>query len=316
MVSIGAFKTINALPERPLWPLADMAGSVAYRMAGPRRDQARRNLRRVVQWMAANGVGEERYRRAATDPRALERLVRSAFQNHARSYVEMARAPRCNAAWVAERLSIETPAEVDRFLTERRALILVGMHFGPIELPGFYAVSRIGEIVAPMEAVPNARIQRYVFASRATIGVRIVTLEDAARELLATLRRNEPAGLVADRDMTGGGVETELFGARARIPAGPVLLALQTGAPIYVAGVRRTGPGRYRGKIRQLIEPEGVSRRERSRAMVLEEARLFEWVVSDAPEQWLAVFYPIWPDLEAGAGAPNGAAGATTGGVA
>jgi hypothetical protein len=32
--------------------------------------------------------------------------------------------------------------------------------------------------------------------------------------------------------------------------------------------------------------------------MALEEARLFERVISDAPEQWLAVFHPIWPDLE------------------
>ncbi len=28
------------------------------------------------------------------------------------------------------------------------------------------------------------------------------------------------------------------------------------------------------------------------------EARAFEHFVAKAPEQWLAVFHPIWPDLE------------------
>ena len=32
--------------------------------------------------------------------------------------------------------------------------------------------------------------------------------------------------------------------------------------------------------------------------MAREEAVLFERVITDAPEQWLAVFHPIWPDLE------------------
>jgi hypothetical protein len=32
--------------------------------------------------------------------------------------------------------------------------------------------------------------------------------------------------------------------------------------------------------------------------MAREEALLFERVIADAPEQWLAVFHPIWPDLE------------------
>ena len=74
-----------------------------------------------------------------------------------------------------------------------------------------------------METVANARIQRYIFSTRATIGVRIVTLEEAGRELLAALRRNEPVGLVADRDLTGGGIEVELFGAHDEDPgrAGP-----------------------------------------------------------------------------------------------
>src|SRR5450759_2686992 len=99
--AIGGLKLVLHLPEKPLWRLADLAGGIAYRVSTVRRDRARRNLRRIVEWMAANGQGAESYRRAASDPRALEEIVRSAFRNHARYYVEMARAPRCNTRWVS-----------------------------------------------------------------------------------------------------------------------------------------------------------------------------------------------------------------------
>jgi lauroyl/myristoyl acyltransferase len=296
--AIGGLKLVLHLPERPLWRIADFAGGISYRVSASRRDRARRNLRRIVEWMATNGQGAETYRRAASDPKLLEEVVRSAFRNHARYYVEMARAPRCNSRWVSERMIVETPAEAETLLGGRRALILVGMHFGAIEMPGFYAVSRLGEIVAPMEAVANVRIQRYIFSTRATIGTRIVSLEAAGPELLGALRRNEPVGLVADRDITGGGIEVDMFGFKTRIPAGPALLAAETGAPIYVATVRRAGSGRYLGKVLPLATPEGSSRRERSRSMAREEARAFEHMIIDAPEQWLALFHPIWPDLE------------------
>ena len=298
LLVIGGLKLVLHLPERPIWSLADFAGGISYRFSTTRRDRARRNLRRVLEWMAANGQGADSYRAAATDAKALEALVRSAFRNHARYNVELARAPRFTAAWVNERLVVENPEEVDAWLTPGRALILIGLHLGAIEVPGIFAIHRMHRIVSPMETIANARVQRYIFSTRDTIGIKIVTLEAAGGELLAALRRNEAVGLVADRDLTGAGIEVELFGARTKIPAGPVLLAAETGAPTYMSAVRRVGPGRYRGRVRQLPPPAGANRRERSRAMAREEARLFEQFIIDAPEQWLALFHPIWPDLE------------------
>jgi len=295
---IGGMELIRRMPDAPLWWLGNAAGNVEYWVAKSRRDEARRNLRRVVQWMAAHDVGAESYHRAAKDPRALEAIVRSAFRHHAHYYIELARAPRFDWNYLEKRLVIDTPEAVDAALSERKALLLVGLHFGTIELPGFLALQRIGQVVAPMESLRNERIQAYMKRTRGVIGVRILTIEEAGPELLAVLRRNEPIGIIADRDLTGSGLEVEFFGGKTKIPAGPALLATETGAPAYVSGVRRVGPGRYRGVLYPVPTPGGVSRRERSRSMVREEAKLFERVIADAPEQWLAVFHPIWPDLD------------------
>jgi lauroyl/myristoyl acyltransferase len=294
---IGGGKLICRLPEWLLWRIAEISGALEYRAARSRREHARRNLRRVLEWMAANGRGEERYRLAAVDPKAFEALVRAAFRQHAYYNLELLWAPRFTAAFVNERLDVENPAEVDAWIT-RRALILIGMHLGAIELPGYFAVTRMGSIVTPMETLKNARIQRYLFSSRATIGVHIVSLEAAGREIVAAIRRDEPVGIVADRDLTGGGLEVEMFGAMTKIPAGPAFLHVETGAPAYISAVRRTGPGHYRGGVRQVPIPEGANRRERIRNMARDEAQIFEQLITEAPEQWLAIFHPIWPDLE------------------
>jgi lauroyl/myristoyl acyltransferase len=286
------------LPAWPLWHLAGLAGAISYRVSPSRRDRARRNLRRVVGWMAAGGVGEERYRRAASDSRALESLVRAAFKQHAYYYVELARARRMSDRYFDEHVVVETPDAVAAAFAGERPLILVGLHFGTVELAGFYAAHRLGRIVTAMETIDNPHVQGYLTRTRRTLGLRLLTLEEAGPEMLASLRRGESVGLVADRELTGGGIEVRLFGAPTRIPAGPVLLASQSGAPVYVAAVRRTGPGRYRGNLRPLAVPGGTSRRERTRAMAQAEAELFEQIIVDAPEQWLAVFHPIWPDLE------------------
>ena len=91
---------------------------------------------------------------------------------------------------------------------------------------------------------------------------------------------------------------TELFGAPARLPLGPALLAIETGAPTYVTAVRRTTPGRYIGRLDRVDVAADGSRRERATATTASIARIFERVIGVAPEQWWAVFFPIgrtWP---------------------
>ena len=297
-VTILGLKVLCWLPDVVVWNLADFAGNVSYRIAGARRDRARSNLRRVVGYLVANGLANEQTAQAASDPRVLESMVKAAFRHHATYYVELARIPRFGSAWIQERMGVDTPEEVAEWRSYKGPQILIGMHFGAIELPGRFAIETVGRFTAPMETLANARIQRYIVSIRDTANLTILTLEQAGSGMLAALRRGEAVGIVADRDLTGGGVEIELFGARTRVPAGAALLSMETGAPIYVSGVRRTGHGRYRGCLWRLPEPQGENRRERSRNVIAQEARSFEKLVATAPEQWLTIFHSIWPDLE------------------
>ncbi|HEX8940120.1 MAG TPA: lysophospholipid acyltransferase family protein [Candidatus Limnocylindrales bacterium] len=285
------------LPERPLIGLASVAGEAWYRLAPARAARARRNLQRVATWLDAAGLGPAAARAAARDRAALERLVRSAFRHQARYYLELLRVRTMTRAYVRERLVIETPEAVAEAFAER-PLILVGLHFGAIELPSLMLVTEVGRPTAPMETIADGPLQRYIASSRAAVGINLVAIRRSRSELLAAIRRGEPVGLVADRDIAGGGLAVELFGAPARLPIGPALLALEAGGPLNVAAVRRTAPGRYAGRLERLPLPPAGSHRERVTALLEAEARAFERVVATAPAQWWAVFFPIWPDLE------------------
>jgi KDO2-lipid IV(A) lauroyltransferase len=154
-----------------------------------------------------------------------------------------------------------------------------------------------------METIGDAELQDYFVRTRGAAGIRIVGLLEARRELLTALREGTSVGLVGDRDLTGGGLPVTLFGAPANLPLGPAMLAVESGAPLYVTGVRRIGIGRYVGSLEAVAVPTEGSRRDRVTAAMVGLAAAFERVVAVAPEQWWAVFFPIWPDLEAAAAA-------------
>ena len=290
----------SRLPNRVAVAVAEIAGEAWYRLAPERAVQGRLNFRRVCTWLADHDLAMARTRRAATDDAELERLVRSAFRHAARYYMEVARTSTLGAQ-TAGRLIVETPDALDEALAAG-GVIFTGLHFGAMELPAAYVAQRAHvPVTVPMETVDDPGLQAWFEESRGATGIRIVTLAAARRELAAALRRREPIGLVGDRDLTGGGIEVEFFGAGASFPVGPGLLAIETGAPVYLAAVRRSRHGRYVGRVERIPipGPETGTLRERLTAFLQEEAHVFERTVAEAPDQWWAAFFPIWPDLVA-----------------
>jgi KDO2-lipid IV(A) lauroyltransferase len=285
------------MPERAAVALAEVVGWIWYKAAPARAAQARRNLGRVVAALDARGQGSPGVRAAAHDGRALERLVVSAFRHDTRYYLEILRVPSLRPDVFERRVVIETPDTVEQAFVGG-PVIFVSAHLGPIELPALYLANRSGRtFVAPMEAVDDPALQGWFERSRGRLGVRIVGLRAARRALQAAVKAGDPIGIVADRDIAGGGLEVPLFGALAPLPIGPALIAIETGAPLFAVGVRRLPDRRVAGRLLAVPVASDGTRRERIAATLAAIASAFESLIADAPEQWSAVFFPIWPDL-------------------
>lgn len=299
------------LPEAPLRGLAEVAGLVWYAVAPGRRAQARRNLGRIAGALAADGRALPYVADAARSPAALERLVRRAFRQLGLYYLEVARSPAFARERVLDRIDDRSGGLFDGIVDAGLGMgrgpgsgaILVGLHFGALEFPSYVLEDKGLAMTAPMEVIDNPPLQAYFMRSRTHARLRLIPQEASRTELVAALARGEAVGLVSDRVVRGRGAPATLFGHLARLPVAAPVLSLETGAPIFLAAVWRLGGGKYAGTVVRLDVPPGSERGERIRAFLAAQAAVYESFIAAAPEQWWTVFFPIWPDLEAAAGA-------------
>jgi KDO2-lipid IV(A) lauroyltransferase len=173
----------------------------------------------------------------------------------------------------------------------------MAMHFGSVDLSAFYG-ARVGKVplTGPMEFVESPLARAYFDRVRFEMGVTIVPVAGSAERLVRALERGEAVGIVADRNIIGRGTRVQLFGAPARLPIGPAMLSVQTGAPLYLEAIERTGPGEWLGHTVALRAEPGSTRREATHQLVEDAARAMERIIARAPEQWTTLFFPIWED--------------------
>ncbi|MEP7360122.1 MAG: lysophospholipid acyltransferase family protein [Chloroflexota bacterium] len=300
-VLIIATRLLQHIPTGFSQRVAYALGGVLYRVQPTRRRLVRANFQRVAEYLVAHDMANAQTAAAARDPKALDRLVRVAFGHYVRGYLESAILPVYSSKSKLARVQADDWSVADEAFKGGKsgALIIVGLHFGAIEVPGLWATRTLGaRITAPMETIGDAGLQAYFERARAETGMNVIPAAGAATELRAALEREEVVALVADRPVGGGGSSVELFGAPARLPAGPAVLADETGAPAWLIVTRRVGWSDYRTRIEQITPvTAGESRRDRLTAFLDAEARAFERAIADAPEQWWTMFFPIWADI-------------------
>lgn len=281
----GADLLARSLPRRPAYWLADLGGRAWYRFAPERRQLVAENLARVG---AATG--------GPTRGRALDRLVRQAFIEHARYYLEILRVPHRSVEEIGRMVSVEDWEERWDAVLRSGAVVAVP-HFGNAEPYGSFLVAHGLRAVAPVEEIRPRELFDFLRARRASgRGVDLVPVTRSRRPLLEALREGKIAGLVADRDLGGGGVPVTLFGHATTMPTGPALLSLVSGRPLVAAACLRLGPERFVAWGRLVEAPLTGDRKADAAALTEAIARHFEEAISRAPEQWWATFQPLWTD--------------------
>ena len=234
----------------------------------------------------------------------LTRRARAMFTSYGRYWAEV--------FWIRPRRKAEfvAAAEVeglDNVLAARdtgRGIVLALPHLGNWEAAGAKAEDVGIPVLAVAESLPNPLITDWFIDVRNHMGIDVVLTGRGHRVTPALVERLEAGGtvaLLADRDLSGRGIEVEFFGERTTIPAGPVTLADRTGAVLLPVGCYfAPGPG-HRFVVHPPLElPQQGTTEERVAAGAQRLAGVLEDIISEAPEQW-HMFQPNWPsDREAG----------------
>ncbi|GAA3382874.1 phosphatidylinositol mannoside acyltransferase [Cryptosporangium minutisporangium] len=228
----AGWKLIRVLPERPVRRLFEAgAGWFAGRGgAGPRRLAA--NLRRVV----GPEMSEDE----------LNRLVKRGLQSYARYYHEAFRLPEWSHEDIQQRFVLENAEVLDRAVAAGRGVVVALPHAGNWDLAGAWATLHGVPVTTVAERLKPEDVYQRFLAFRRALGMEILPLTGASRPpldvLTERLRDGRVVVLLADRDLSARGVEVDFFGERTKMPAGPAVLALRTGAPLYGLALWTDGP--------------------------------------------------------------------------
>ena len=177
-----------------------------------------------------------------------------------------------------------------------RGIIFAVPHMGNWEIAGALGESLDLNVLAVAEDLPNHRITDWFVKTRAAYGIEIIIAGrgSTTTPLVRALKNAQVVALVADRDVTGNGIEVEFFGENTTMPAGPVSLALMTGAAIFPIGSQFEGSGHYFPCQPELVVPEADDRSERIRLGTQALAVAYEGLIRQKPTDW-HLFSANWP---------------------
>ncbi|MFI6267169.1 phosphatidylinositol mannoside acyltransferase [Micromonospora sp. NPDC051006] len=224
---VAGWRVIRALP-RPVVAAAFRAGADrTHRRGGGGTDRLRANLRRVV--------GPEL-------PEAeFDALVRRALRSYARYWMEAFRLPALSREQILAGFRLDGEELLAADVAAGRGAVVALPHAGNWDAAGAWVAATGWPITTVAERLKPEGVYERFLAFRQSLGMEILPTHGGARPafdvLVDRLRAGAVVPLLADRDLSARGIEVDFFGARTRMPAGPALLALRTGAPLYVASM-------------------------------------------------------------------------------
>ncbi|MFH8290476.1 phosphatidylinositol mannoside acyltransferase [Streptomyces sp. NPDC018059] len=282
----AGWSTVKKLPE----PVAERFGRTIADAAWKRRGKGvlrlESNLARVVP-----DAGPER----------LAELSRAGMRSYLRYWMESFRLPSWSRARIKDGVDVKDLHHLTDGLAVGKGVVIALPHLANWDLAGAWVTTKLE---TPFTTVaerlkPETLYDRFV-AYRESLGMEV--LPHTGGSAFGTLARRLRAGglvcLVADRDLSSSGVEVKFFGDTARMPAGPAMLAQQTGALLLPVTLWYDGPV-MKGRVHPPVDvPETGTRAEKTSVMTQALADAFATGIADHPEDW-HMLQRLWlADLE------------------
>jgi KDO2-lipid IV(A) lauroyltransferase len=281
------------LPEPISRGLAEGVGLLAARLPftpGPlegvarRRRLAARHLRRVY--------GPQ------LSPEELDRRVDEAFASYGRYWAESLRLPNVPPARILAGIMYDGLEYILAGRAAGRGTILALPHLGGWEWAGSQLAISGHPISVVVEPLEPPDVSEWFVSFRRRLGMQVITAgPGAAAACTRALADNHLLCLLCDRLVSGAaGAEVEFFGERTLLPAGPVTLALRTGATLLPCAVYfGRGADEHVGAVRPPLQLSRQGRlRDDVQAWTQVLAGEFEYLIRRAPTQW-HLMQPNWP---------------------
>ena len=272
------WSVVCRLPESWAQSAFRFFADLAWRRQGPGVQVLEGNLRRVIGKEAPGGQ--------------LRALSKEAMRSYARYWLEAFRLPVMPAGRLVggmrdtghRRAALE-------YLAAGRGVVFALPHMGNYDLAAAWIIAQgAGSITTVAERLkPESVYDRFV-AFREGLGVEVLPASGGTSSAFGILAQRLRAGklvcLVCDRDVTGGGIEVEFFGEKARMMGGSAALAVQTGAALMPVILWFEGDHWGVHVHEEIPVPAEGDSKQKTAAMMQQVARLFEAGIRAHPQDW------------------------------
>lgn len=298
---IAGWSVVPRLPERLAARLFRLLADLVWRRRGKGVRRLEANLARVV--------GKD-----PADPQ-VRALARAGMRSYFRYWCEALRLPAMSRERILGGTRITGWERIEENLRRGRGVVVALPHMGNWDAAGAWMVHTGYPFTTVAERLrPEALFAKFV-AYRERLGMEVLPLtrrDGGSAQAFATLarrlREGRPVCLPAERDLTARGVEVDFFGARARMVAGPALLAIQTGAALIPAVLWFDGDGWGIRVHEEIPVPAEGDRQTKVAVMTQAMADVFAQGIAEHPEDW-HMLQRIWlDDLEPAGPRPEGGA--------
>lgn len=260
--------------------MARVAGSAAWVALPGRRRVVLENLSHTA---------------AAATPFERVRLSRRTFANMAEAAVHLFRIPSMSREELFALCEVHGREHLDVAMAMGRGVIVVTPHLGPYELGAAWAAAA-GYPVYGMAEDLAPDVLEALAQYRTATGMQLISMKQGIRAVYRLLREGKMVLLVADRAIgeAKASVPLPFAGGTRRMPIGPAMFSVASGAPVVVGHIVRHTRHVPRFVIR--FEPPLLPEGDGDDARLNLARRIAERLgsaVADHPDQWY-VFQPMW----------------------
>ena len=276
----AGWRLVRWLPEKTAYRLAYWAADFLTKRNGKSVSRLRSNLSRTQP-----GISSAQ----------LDVLVSKAMRSYMRYWCDTFRFPDWSAQRVSATVSVNNEHLLLDAIAAKTGVIVSLPHAGNWDHAGAYFCAKGINLLTVAERLKPEKLFLKFLEYRQAMGMEVLPLDGKVMGTLAQrLGQGALVALVADRDLSRSGIAVEFFGGPSRMPAGPALLAIRTGADLITAYVSYTASGIHID-FRKVQIADGDSESERVAKTVQLCADNFAAGILEHPQDW-HMLQRIWVD--------------------